>query len=104
MSEEVVVQTVTIEGSLNPSVDLPRGERRTVGLTDYTIASIRQGHAVVVEPSETQEATYVADVSGDVSGNEDQSTAAGGGDVADPPADPQATDGPDSNAGKAKRA
>lgn len=42
---------VTIEGSLMPSVELPRGVQRTVAVTDHVRNLVRIGAAVVVEGS-----------------------------------------------------
>lgn len=39
---------VTIEGSLTPAVDLPRGERRTVEVTDHVRRLVQIGAVVVV--------------------------------------------------------
>jgi hypothetical protein len=40
---------VTIEGSVTPSVILPRGQRRTVTLTDRVQRLIERGFVVVVD-------------------------------------------------------
>jgi len=40
---------VTIEGSIAPCVELPRGERRTVQLTDYVQGLISRGYVIVVD-------------------------------------------------------
>lgn len=40
---------VTIEGSLTPCVELPRGERRTVALTPHVERLIKRGFVVVVD-------------------------------------------------------
>lgn len=45
-SKKVVV---TIEGSVNPSVVLPRGARRTVVLTPRVQRLIDRGYVVVIE-------------------------------------------------------
>jgi hypothetical protein len=44
---------VTIEGSIMPAVDLPRGERRTVEVTPYIRQLVRIGAVIVVEGSLT---------------------------------------------------
>jgi hypothetical protein len=43
--------TVTIEGSTTPCTELPRGERRTVTVTDHIRNLVRIGAVVVVEGS-----------------------------------------------------
>lgn len=57
---------VTIEGSLTPAVDLPRGERRTVEVTDHVRRLVQIGAVVVIdgdldEPA-TQDVTEPAEV------------------------------------------
>lgn len=44
-----MTQTVTIEGSIRPCQDLPRGQRKTVVLTDTTKRRIRLGYYDVIE-------------------------------------------------------
>lgn len=58
------VRKVTIEGSLTPSVVLPRGERRTVALTDRVQRLIDRGFVILIEdesdapePAEVDERT-----------------------------------------------
>lgn len=41
--------TITIEGSLTPSADLPRGERRKVQDSDDVREFVRKGFAVIVD-------------------------------------------------------
>lgn len=41
--------TVTIEGSLSPSAELPRGERRKVQRSEHVDRLIRKGFVVVVD-------------------------------------------------------
>lgn len=47
--------TITIEGSLTPSSDLPRGERRTVQDTDEVRKFVARGFANVVDEDGTPE-------------------------------------------------
>lgn len=47
-----MAELITIEGSLTPSVDLPRGERRTVVRTERIERLIARGYIVEV-PSDT---------------------------------------------------
>lgn len=50
-----MTQTVTIEGSIRPCQDLPRGERRTVMLTDTIKKRIKLGYYDVVEYHDSPE-------------------------------------------------
>jgi hypothetical protein len=40
---------VTIEGSVSPSTYLPRGQRRTVELTDFIVKLARGGYVTIIE-------------------------------------------------------
>ncbi len=53
-------KTVTIEGTITPSTELPTGERRTVALTSRVEKMIKGGYIKIVEP-DTDETGTVAD-------------------------------------------
>lgn len=50
----MTAKKITIEGSITPSVELPRGERRTVQHTDEVQALIDGGFVVVVPDPEDE--------------------------------------------------
>lgn len=69
-----MAEQVTIEGSLSPSVNLPRGERRRVQLTPEVQRGIDRGYYVVVErrpdPNELTDTEVEADANAQTSRDE----------------------------------
>lgn len=88
---------VTIEGTSTPSVDLPKGERRTVEVTSYIRTLVRIGAVVVVEGSLTPPAPTpqpepesdddTSDDTADEDSTEDQPSALHAGEDLQPPGD-----------------
>lgn len=75
-----MTQTVTVEGSIRPCQDLPRGQRKTVVLTDTTKRRIKLGYYDVIEYHDAPEDSPVDGPSD----HEDQASDDEHGDVTDP--------------------
>lgn len=74
-----MTQMVTIEGSVTPSAELPRGEQRTVVYTDRIDRLVKRGYIVIVKgPWDADDPQTYADVDA-AEGNQPYTTVEGTG-------------------------